>query len=94
MIESLSLFSRFKTLIHITISPFPLLLFKPLRRHILSYGLGAGTVAGATLPKGYVHFIHDVILFTHCITYFSQRVILEQNFMSPTHVKNKVQNEI
>ena len=50
---------------------------------------------GPGAPEGNVHFGHGVILFVHGVTYFQQHVILEQNFMGPTHVaKNEVQNEI
>ena len=43
----------------------------------------------------YVHFAQRVTLFAHGVTYFQQRVILEQNFMSLTHVvKIEIQDEI
>ena len=47
------------------------------------------------VPEGYVHFARDVILFAYGVTYFQQRVILEQNFVNPTHViKNEIQYKI
>ena len=41
---------------------------------------------GATVLRNYVHFARDVILFVRNITLFAHGVILEQNFVGPTHV--------
>ena len=53
-------------------------------------GPRAGTVAGATVPDGFVYFAHCVTLFVHGVTLFAQRVTLEQIFLDSTHV---VKNE-
>ena len=42
--------------------------------------------SATTVPGGFVHFAHRVILFAHDVILFAQRVILEQNFVSPTHI--------
>ena len=42
-----------------------------------------------------MHLAHGVTLFIHGVTYFQQRVILEQNFVDLIHiVKNEIQDEI